>query len=355
MEQLTELPIIDCTKINITLDDAEIDDNDLREFGEDIFESFKRYDVTSAVLTNHGISEEVVKAAERVTSELEKPDFKKIAPYFAPMKLGEEFQRKCDIHIDGEDGGIVKHSFATKHGVQLLTKKLMLLKKDKSGDTFNPENGRTLRFVPSLAQVSVLNIDDIIPGFNKAYNALFCESLKLAKRVLTALTFPLHTDRDYFNKMIEDIHTPGENGSALRGNILPKVPQDFPIDDQVVRINEHEDRSIITILHQANVNGLTVKTMSGKSVPVVHKGDSLLLQTGNILARLTSGKLPPTPHSVMGNKEQLQQSRISHAFLIFPDEKVELRCIDGSDTYPPVSAFILLNDLENQDLHGVKR
>ena len=109
-----------------------------------------------------------------------------------------------------------------------------------------------------------------------------------------------------------------------------------------VRAAAHADINLLTLLVGATGSGLELLDQKGDWKPVVSSEDEIVLDTGDMMARLTNDVLPATVHRVVNPINQ-ERSRYSIPFFLHPHSKASLECLpqcvgpDGSK-YPPITA-----------------
>ena len=127
-----------------------------------------------------------------------------------------------------------------------------------------------------------------IPEFQNDANEAFRTLESAGKAMLKAIAISLDLDEEYFedkvaygNSILRQIHYfPIEN------------PDEVPAD--AVRAAEHGDINLITLLMGASADGLQVKRMDGKWIPITALPDQLVVNVGDMLERLTNKKLKST-------------------------------------------------------------
>ena len=137
------------------------------------------------------------------------------------------------------------------------------------------------------------------------YDALDSLGLDL----LRALTGPLGVSDDTFDAMAA-----GGN-SVLR--LLHYPPLSESADPRSIRAAAHEDINLITLLVSASAAGLELKDRQGRWHAIDAPPDSVIVDTGDMLARITNGALPSTTHRVV-NPEGPNTSRYSMPFFLHP-------------------------------------
>ena len=103
--------------------------------------------------------------------------------------------------------------------------------------------------------------DDLIPGFSSCYKELMRAAVKLAERVLTAISFGMDLNKDDFLTKSHAHFGRDGNSSALRTLYYPALTMECKPGQ--LRCGEHSDYGSLALLFQDNVGGLQVsrKTM----------------------------------------------------------------------------------------------
>jgi isopenicillin N synthase-like dioxygenase len=112
-----------------------------------------------------------------------------------------------------------------------------------------------------------------------------------------------------------------------------------------IRAGAHEDINTITLLLGAEEAGLELKTRDGRWIPVSPKPGELVINIGDMLQRLTNGKLRSTPHRVVNpSPDRASNARYSMPFFLHfrPDYTIE--ALPGTvpageePKWPPISS-----------------
>ncbi len=165
------------------------------------------------------------------------------------------------------------------------------------------------------------------------------------KQVLKAIAIHLGLNENYFD---EKVH---------HGNSILRPIHYFPIEDpdsvpaDAVRAAEHGDINLITLLMGASADGLQVLRRDGKWIPITALPEQVVVNVGDMLARLTNNKLKSTIHRVVNPpRELMNTSRYSIPFFMHPRSEMDLtcleNCIDGQNpkAYPDATAGEFLNE-----------
>jgi len=183
-----------------------------------------------------------------------------------------------------------------------------------------------------------------LPEFEATFKSMF-EALDDTGRImLQALTIPLEVDKDYFSRMTNT------GSSVLRMLHYPPIPQGAPAG--AVRAAAHEDINLITLLVSASSSGLELLTRDGQWLPIEAGPDTIIVDSGDMLARITNEVIPATTHRVV-NPHGPNVSRYSMPFFLHPNPDAVLSCIPScrgeGEKYPPIVA----NDFLMQRLREI--
>lgn len=198
--------------------------------------------------------------------------------------------------------------------------------------------GREFEAGSPLADVYPPNLwPDNPAGFRETFTGLY-DSLEEAGLVmLEALAPTLGVDTDYFRAMATN------GNSILRLLHYPPVPDDA--DPNCIRAAAHEDINLITILVAANGAGLELLDRNGQWLPVETDPDNLIVDAGDMLARVCNGVIPATTHRVV-NPSGPNVSRYSMPFFMHPHSDALLSCLESCKgagaKYPDITAGAFL-------------
>lgn len=161
-----------------------------------------------------------------------------------------------------------------------------------------------------------------VPAFQKQATLAFQTLEKTGVEMLKAIALHLGLDEDYFHTGVQ------------KGNSILRAIHYFPISDPAmlkagaVRAAEHGDINLITLLMGASAAGLEVKRRDGKWIPITALPDQIIVNVGDMLARLTNDKLKSTIHRVVNPpNEKLGTSRYSIPFFMHPRLEMDLSCL----------------------------
>lgn len=174
--------------------------------------------------------------------------------------------------------------------------------------------------------------------FKQTFSSLYLKLEQAGKAMLQALTFPLDVPDFYFDNMVQD------GNSILRLLHYPPIPAGA--DPRCLRSAPHEDINLITILPAATASGLQLKDRDGQWLDVVSEPNTLIVDAGDMLSRLTNEVIPSTTHQVINTPEATHSSRFSMPFFMHPHPEAILSCLPSCKgqgaKYPDISAHDFL-------------
>ena len=155
-----------------------------------------------------------------------------------------------------------------------------------------------------------------VPDMRRVGYGLFEALDALGSSVLAALALHIGLPEDYFadktdngNSILRPIHYPPIAADASSGKALPNV-----------RAGAHEDINLITLLVGASAAGLEVRSRAGQWVPFTADADTIVVNIGDMLQRLTNHVYPSTTHRVVNPPgEAARQPRYSTPFFLHPN------------------------------------
>ncbi|HEX3423058.1 MAG TPA: 2-oxoglutarate and iron-dependent oxygenase domain-containing protein [Sphingomicrobium sp.] len=186
-----------------------------------------------------------------------------------------------------------------------------------------------------------------LPSFKRTFEELFDAFDRTGLKILKAIALHLKMQEGY----LEDAAKNGN--SVLRALHYP--PQTAPAGDHI-RAGEHEDINAITLLLGAEEAGLELLTKEGCWIAVSPRPGELVVNIGDMLQRLTNGKLPSTKHRVVNpSPDRASRARYSMPFFLHfrPDFLIEplAETLSGeAPKWPPITA----NDYLEERLGEIK-
>ena len=181
-----------------------------------------------------------------------------------------------------------------------------------------------------------------LPEYSKVARQLYQAFEESGAYLLEAIAVYLALPKNYFDKHIE-----GGN-SILRAIHYPPITSE---PKSAIRAEEHEDINLITLLFGASADGLQVRPLGHDWIDVKALGDSIVINVGDMLQRLTNNVLQSTTHRVVNPPRELWgTARISIPFFLHPRSDMDLSCLDGCIStenplqYEPISAGEYLDE-----------
>lgn len=172
-----------------------------------------------------------------------------------------------------------------------------------------------------------------VAGFRQTFLSLFEGLDETGRQLLRALAPRLGLGEAYFDPLVR------HGTSILRVLHYPPVPDDA--DPGAVRSAAHEDINFITILVAAKGAGLQLLDRDGTWLPVETDPSNLIVDSGDMLQRLTNGVIPSTTHRVV-NPDGPNVSRYSMPFFMHPSSATSLNCLPScvgeGARYPDITA-----------------
>ena len=287
----------------------------LEEVAQELGRSFEEYGF--AVIRDHGIPQALIDRAEAMSKA-----------FFA---LPDADKRA--YHIPGGGGARGYTPFGTE--------------KAKGAEVQDLKEfwhvGRELPEGHELSQFMAPNIwPGEVEGFRATFTELYAAFEEAGGRVLEAIAIHLGLPRGFFAPTVED------GNSVMR--LLRYPPLEGEDAEGAIRAAAHGDINTITLLLGAEEAGLELLTASGEWLAVDPPEGALVVNIGDMLDRLTNGKLRSTTHRVVNPiGEAAYRARYSMPFFLHfrPDYVIETlpSCIDPAapeDHPAPISSHDFL-------------
>lgn len=157
-------------------------------------------------------------------------------------------------------------------------------------------------------------VGELKKSFLELYEAMDTTSQILLETIGKGLDLPT----SYFNDMINDgnsiirmIHYPPTKGEDTKNSI---------------RAAAHEDINLITMLVGATDSGLQLLERDGSWLDVNSRPGEIVVDTGDMMSRITNNILPSTTHRVI-NPTSDSSARYSMPFFVHPHSKAILKTI----------------------------
>ena len=235
----------------------------LGSFSQALGQSFEEYGF--AIVRDHGIPQDLIDAADEKARE-----------FFA---LPEAVKRS--YFLAGQGGARGYTPFGTEKAKDATARDLKefwhIGRSLPAGDPLEP-------FMPPNVWPAE------VAGFRDTFEALFAAFEKSGARILSAVALHLGLDEHFFDPTVD------QGNSVLR--LLHYPPVDETREGEI-RAAAHGDINTITLLLGAEEAGLQLLNRQGEWIPVSPPPGALAVNIGDMLERLTAGRLPSTLHRVV--------------------------------------------------------
>ena len=284
-------------------------DRDPQGFANELGRSFEDYGF--AIIADHGIPDELIHRAEE-----------KAKAFFA---LPDEVKRRYHIPGGGGARGYTPFGIETAKG-------------QKAHDL--KEFWHVGRDLPPGHKFRGHMPDNVWPeeveSFRDTFTELYATFDRTGLKILKAIARYLGVDEDYFADTVRD------------GNSVMRLLHYPPIEGEPgshVRAGAHEDINPITLLLGAEEAGLELLTKEGEWIPVAPRPGELVVNIGDMLQRLTNGRLRSTSHRVVNPPaERRGHSRYSMPFFLHFRSDFLIEALPGTvpageqPKWPPITA-----------------
>ena len=279
------------------------------EFAEKLGRSFEDYGF--AIIADHGIPDELIHRAEE-----------KAKVFFA---LPEDVKKKYFIAGGGGARGYTPCGSETAKGAAAHDlKEFWHVGRDL------PEGHKFRGHMPDNVWPSE------VQDFKNTFTELYATFDRTGLKILRAIARYLKIDEDYFVDTVRD------------GNSVMRLLHYPPIQGEPgsnVRAGAHEDINTITLLLGAEEAGLELLTKDNRWIPVSPKPGELVVNIGDMLQRLTNGRLRSTTHRVVNPPpERRGHARYSMPFFLHFRSDFLIEPLPGTvpagekPKWPPITA-----------------
>ena len=176
-----------------------------------------------------------------------------------------------------------------------------------------------------------------VAEFRRDLYTLYTALDDLGNRLLDVMALYLELPVDFFRDKVD------LGNSILRPIHYPPIDQ---MQTQSMRAAPHEDINLITLLVGSHEPGLEVLARTGEWLSVDVGADTIVVNIGDMMQRLTNHLLPSTTHRVVNSPAAFTgESRYSIPFFLHPNPEYEIvtlpSCVSPAnpDRYPdPITA-----------------
>ena len=160
-----------------------------------------------------------------------------------------------------------------------------------------------------------------LPEFNRLGKKVYQALEETGVALLQAIALYLNLDEHYFDPYVR------YGNSILRPIHYPPIKT---APKEALRAAPHGDINLITLLMGAQGKGLQVKTKAGDWIDAIAQEGDLIINMGDMMARLTNNKLKSTLHQVVNPPKSLwDSSRYSIPFFMHPIPEMPLNCLEN--------------------------
>lgn len=165
---------------------------------------------------------------------------------------------------------------------------------------------------------------DVIAEFEAVGQEVYQTFENTGRNLLRATALYLDLPENYFDDKIHN------------GNSILRLLHYYPVLDKshipegAVRAAAHGDINLITLLMGGSAEGLQAQSLDGQWIPVSPADDEIVVNIGDMLARLTNNRFRSTQHQVITpNEESWTKPRYSTPFFLHPRSDMDLTCLDS--------------------------
>lgn len=267
------------------------------KFVREIGDSFSN--IGFAIVSNHGLSDQLRDDLYKAVKEFfALPDEVK-SKYDIPGLAGQRgYTGKMKEHAKGRNTGDLKEFYHI---------------------------GQTVPDGHPLKQEYIDNVfPDEVASFRETTLATYAKLQEIGTQLLRAIALYLNLPEEYFTEQVR------------YGNSILRPIHYYPIEDpdslpaDAVRSAEHEDINLITLLMGASAEGLEALNSDGIWVKAAPTPNQLVINVGDMLQRLTNGRLKSTTHRVVNPpRERMHEPRYSIPFFLHPVSSMDLTCLES--------------------------
>jgi len=178
-----------------------------------------------------------------------------------------------------------------------------------------------------------------LEDFNELYDDLFINLNNIGAKLLSVIAISLELKPEFFNTWVD------KGNSLLRSIHYPPVKS----TNNNFRARAHEDINLITLLIGAEEGGLEIQDKNNEWIKVVPSSKAIVCNIGDMMQRITDGKLKSTTHRVMNYDSSESKSRYSIPFFLHPAPNILLKSI-----YNEEDKGVLAHDFLDERLKAIK-
>lgn len=212
--------------------------------------------------------------------------------------------------------------------------------KHESSDLLNKEP----KSMDEMAQASTIQLNEanvwpfpeVYPHSSRENLAqLYQELQNLSKQLLSLLAIALGQSKNIFENQGWMDHSISTLRLLHYPPSRPNPPAEVRNGAAKLCCTPHTDSGILTLLHQDRTGGLEVQNARGVWVPAPYLPGSLVVNIGDLMARVSGGRYVATMHRVRassgGGGKGDGMGRFSVPFFFEPGEECLIRAIGGAE------------------------
>ena len=157
--------------------------------------------------------------------------------------------------------------------------------------------------------------------------ALKNDALELYNRMEDCARIILQALADYFELPVNTFSDMIEDGDSVY-RIIHYPALDKAMPKGAIRAAAHEDINMITLLTESQGSGLEILTHEGTWLAVEALAGDIIVDSGDMLSRVTNSLIPATTHRVVNPCEQTNRARYSMPFFVHPYAACDLTVLD---------------------------
>lgn len=200
-------------------------------------------------------------------------------------------EEKMKIKVNEFMRGFIPNNFST-----LKTSTLANVKRPNQSESFIMM-GAEVAEQDKLAKTSLIGGDNQwpdLPGFKQMVTNYFDYAAKLGQQLIKIVALALGLEQDALDHLFVNPTV------FLRLMCYPPVASDAPED--LYGSAPHTDYGFLTLLLQDEIGGLQVRTINGEWIDVRPEPDTIIINSGDMLRRISNGQFLSTPHRVIHRK-----------------------------------------------------
>jgi len=186
-------------------------------------------------------------------------------------------------------------------------------------------------YVPVTSYSKVTpNTDDHVIGFDKMNSQFFKKGVDLTGLLIQLFAISLKLeDKEFFKMQCQSAGDISKNPTNFRTLWYPEIKHE--VAENQLRLSEHSDFGVVSLLFQDGTGGLQVLNPEGEYIDMTPIPGTATVNIADMLEVWSGGKLRSTKHRVvLPSNGSVRQSL---AFFLHPDYKANVFCLDNSNKH----------------------